>query len=112
MSPVRLVASLVFAASSASRTRDASVVAVPKVRDPIDSTGALVRDGHGPGQHQHERKQMENMERYQQRGGSTVAALTLTMRVRGGAAEAAARPARVATRHWHGQEATVQCQCV
>ena len=45
MSSVCLLATLSYAAPNASRIRELSVVAVPKVRDPINSAVVLVRDG-------------------------------------------------------------------
>ena len=102
-----LLATIGCGASHATRARGLSVVAVPKVRDPIESTGVLARDGHGPGQHDQRRKLMSKMERYQQGKGSQIAARTSTEHVRGDAAEIATCPERDVAQHWSGQEATV-----
>ena len=90
------IAFAVCVAPSAQRYPTLSVVAVPKVRDPTDGTGARTRVGHGPGQQNQEQKQMENMERYQQERESENAALTLTMRARGDLVRVAARRTRAA----------------
>ena len=49
MSAVCFAVIVAHAATHARRARDLSVVAVPKVRDPIESAGAPARDGPGLG---------------------------------------------------------------
>ena len=101
---VCLLATIGCGASYATRARGLSVVAVPKVRDPIESTSAPARDGHGSGQHDQRRKMAE---RYQQEKGSRIAACTSTEHERGDVAGTATCPERNVAQHQSGQEAMV-----